>query len=189
LCEGKQKIAVSLRSWIGEEEYLPVLADVLQKLRSKFPVQYVFFPFQYGCDEEVSRRVLDLLTQQGNGVDSGDCIVSGRHTPEQVAAMLKEMDGVLAMRLHAVILSALSCVPAFGLIYDLKVQSFMERAGLGGHFIAIEDMAGNEEVLLQALTNWLLQKNKISEQMEPRIKQMVAMTQRNAQIIKELLKD
>lgn len=183
LKDGKLKIAVSLRSWQGEEEYLPVLTRALQELHRQLPVQFIFFPFQYGCDEEVSLQVL----QAAGGAE--DCIVKGRHTPEQVAAMLKEMDGVIAMRLHGVILSALSCVPAFGLIYDPKVKSFMERAGLEEYCLPVEDIARDEAGLISKLTRWIQNKDAIAKAMQPKVEQMAALTRRNAQIVQELILD
>lgn len=135
LLPNRIKVGISLRSWPGEEDYLPVLKKVFQELRLKLPVQYIFFPFQYGADEEVSRQVLHQLGSEE------DCLVEGKYSPEQMAAMLKEMDGVVAMRLHAVILSSLSCVPAFGLIYDPKVKLYLERAGLEGWSISLEELA------------------------------------------------
>jgi len=187
LSEDKLKIAVCLRSWHGEEEYLPVLIRALRGLRRQYPVQYLFFPFQYGCDEQISHRVLEALGAEGDPMAAGDCIVPGRHSPEQVAAMLKEMDGVIAMRLHAVILGSLSCVPAFGLIYDPKVECFMKRAGLEDRFMAVDEIAGNEENLLSGLCQWLSDLNELSKAMQPKIEEMVSLTRRNAQIVKQLL--
>lgn len=166
LAPSKGKVGVSLRSWEGEQEYLPVLARVLGRLREQMNLQYVFFPFQTGCDEQVSLRVL------GEVFKEGDALVSGRFTPEQVAAMLKEMDGVIAMRLHGIILSSLSCVPAFGLIYDPKVKHFMERAGLGEYSIPVKDIPRREEWLFEQLHCWLLRKEALAAGMKPRIAAM-----------------
>jgi polysaccharide pyruvyl transferase CsaB len=179
------KVGISLRNWPGEEKYLPVLQKALQELRLRLPVQYIFFPFQYGCDEEVSRQVLEELGGEE------DYLVMGTHSPEQVAAMLKEMDAVLAMRLHAVILSSLSCVPAFGVIYDPKVKCYMERAGLEGWSISPEQLAqanaAGQQDLVQLLTDWLMRREEISRRMEPRVEEMRRLTQRNAQLVREML--
>ncbi len=176
----KLKVAVSLRSWEGEEQYLPVLVNALRDLRRQFPVQYIFFPFQYGCDEGVSRLVLESL---GTGED---CIVGGKHTPEQVAAMLKEMDAVIAMRLHAVILSALSCIPAFGLIYDPKVKCFMERAGIADYSVNLDDIV-KDSLLPSRLAAWLAKREEISQQMSPGVAEMTALAARNARIARDLI--
>lgn len=182
LREDRIKVGISLRSWKGEEKYLPALVRILRRLRRLMPVQYIFFPFQYGCDEQVSLQVLEKLE------DKEDCMVAGRHTPEQVAAMLKEMDGVIAMRLHAVILSVLSCVPAFGLIYDPKVKYFMERAGIAGYSITLDEITKDEDVLLSWLSGWLLKREEISGEMEPKVEEMAAMARHNAQIVWDLIK-
>ena len=181
LAPSKRKIGVSLRSWEGEPEYLPVLARVLGRLREQAELQYVFFPFQTGCDEQVSGQVLGEVFREG------DALVSGRFTPEQVAAMLKEMDGVIAMRLHGIILSSLSCVPAFGLIYDPKVKHFMERAGLGEYSIPVKDIPRREEWLFEQLHCWLLRKEALAAGMEPRTANLVDLAKRNAEIARELM--
>lgn len=181
LADGKIKVGVSLRSWEGEKEYLPVLIRALNRLRQHFEIQFIFFPLQYGCDERVCLEVLD-------GLDSdGDNVVAGRHSPEQVTAMLSQMDAVIAMRLHAVVLSALSNVPSFGLIYDPKVESFMNRAGIGEHSMKLEEVAKNESRLSAMLALWLSERKQISERMQRGINEMVAGTARNARIVGELL--
>ena len=180
--QDKINVAVSLRSWDGDKEYLPVLVEALEGLRRQFPLRYVFFPFQYGCDEQVSKVVMESLSGEG------DCMVCGKHSPEQIAAMLREMDAVIAMRLHAVILSALSGVPAFGLVYDPKVKCFMERAGLADYFIAVEELPGNGELLLSRLAGWLLERTSVSKGMKPKIKEMVSLAERNAVIVRQLVK-
>lgn len=181
LLPSKLKIGISLRSWEGEKDYLPVLIRVLKGLRQEFDLQYIFFPFQYGCDEKVSSQVLEAVASEG------DRIVSGSFDPEQMAAMLGKMDGVIAMRLHAVILSAISGVPAFGLIYDPKVRGFMERAGIADFSIAIDEIAAREDLFYQQISEWLPRAEVIGAEMCPRVEAMSDLAERNAVIVSELM--
>ncbi|MBO8129071.1 MAG: polysaccharide pyruvyl transferase CsaB [Peptococcaceae bacterium] len=179
----KIKVGISLRSWKGEESYLPVLIQALQRLKEEYDVQYIFFPFQFGEDEGISQKVMEAVEAEDA------CLLKGTYTPEQVAAMLKEMDGVIAMRLHAVILSAVSFVPSFGLIYDPKVLRFMERAGIAAYSVSLERMQEKEEAFNKQLVDWLAARQQISEQMEPRVEAMMRLSLRSAEIAKQLMND
>jgi polysaccharide pyruvyl transferase WcaK-like protein len=95
---------------------------------------------------------------------------------------LKEMDSVIAMRLHAIILSAISCVPSFGLVYDPKVLRFMERANLGDYHMIIEQMKGQEEEMFGKMTQWLEQRKELGRQMEEPVQDMARRSLRNAEI-------
>lgn len=175
------KVGIALRSWEGEEEYLPVLVRCLKGLREKLDLQYIFFPFQYGRDEQVSERVLGSVFQEG------DCLVTGKYSPEQVAAMLGEMDGVIAMRLHGVILSVLSFLPCFGMVYDPKVRAFLERAGIGEYSIPVEEIPRREKQLMELLAVWISDREVIRLRLKPLVEEMVALAELNARRARELM--
>lgn len=178
----KIKIGISLRSWKNDERYLPILINSLNKLKAKYDIQYVFFPFQYGKDESVSERVLATMA----GEDS--TIVKGHYKPEQIAAMLKEMDGVITMRLHALILSSISRTPAFALCYDPKVKNFMERIGIKRFYFAVENIGLQEDKFKLLLLEWINERENISKHMDEYVENMTLQAERNAEIVQELLK-
>jgi polysaccharide pyruvyl transferase CsaB len=187
----KIKVGISLRPWKDKQAYLPVLIRSLQRLQEAHNVQFVFFPFQYGEDEKISREVMQAVEAvqakedtQTNQVES--YLVQGKYTPEQIAAMLKEMDGVIAMRLHAIILSAISSIPSFGLVYDPKVLRFMDRASLGTHQMEIEQMEENEEDFYIGLNEWLLKLDELSLQMKESVEEMIEKSMRNAEVAKNI---
>jgi polysaccharide pyruvyl transferase CsaB len=173
----KIKVGISLRPWKDKEAYLPVLIRSLQRLQEAHNVQFVFFPFQYGEDEQVSKEVMQAVDGY---------LVQEKYSPEQIAAMLKEMDGVIAMRLHAIILSAISSIPSFGLVYDPKVLRFMDRANLGTHQMEIEQMEGNEEDFYLGLSDWLQKLDELSLQMKEPVEEMIEKSMRNAEIAKNI---
>jgi polysaccharide pyruvyl transferase CsaB len=179
----KLNIGISLRSWKDDHVYLPSLIASLKKLQHKANVKFIFCPFQYGEDEKISQLVM-------NSLDSNDHhFIKGTYTPEQMAAMLKEMDGVIAMRLHAIILSAISNVPSFGLVYDPKVLRFMERAGIDEHSWSIEQIKTQEESFQERLYQWVNSLPAISEKMQEPVNKMIQQSVKNAEIARSLLED
>jgi polysaccharide pyruvyl transferase WcaK-like protein len=90
------------------------------------------------------------------------------------------------MRLHAAILSAISLVPSFGLIYDPKVFNFLERIGTAEHSVCLQDLKGGEE-LAKKLASWLAARRDLSRLMEPRVARLKELARRNAVIAGELL--
>lgn len=194
LDNNKIKVGISLRPWKDKQAYLPVLIRSLQRLKKAHNVQFVFFPFQYGEDEQISREVMQAVettqvTQVNEATETKQAesfLVQGTYSPEQMAAMLKEMDGVIAMRLHAIILSAISSIPSFGLVYDPKVLRFMDRANLGTHQMEIEQMEENEEDLYLGLSDWLLKLNELSHQMKESVDEMIEKSMRNAEIVRSI---
>lgn len=178
---GKLKVGISLRSWQNVSNYLPVLIQALKKLKEDYDVQFIFFPFQFGEDEGISEEVITALDNENS------LIIKGNYSPEQMAAMLKEMDGVIAMRLHAIILSAISNIPSFGLVYDPKVYRFMERIGIDSYSYPLEDVQGNEEEFTKALINWFDKRKEISEQMNQPVKDLVTLSLKNAEIAKKII--
>ncbi|WP_025027169.1 polysaccharide pyruvyl transferase CsaB [Caldalkalibacillus mannanilyticus] len=178
---GKCKIAISLRPWKEDERYLPQLITALQQVKDTLDAELILIPFQYGEDEEISRQVKEQI--QGENVH----VIEGRYTPEQLAAMLKEMDGVIAMRLHAIILGALSCLPSFGIVYDPKVLRFMERADIDAYSWPLEQIPTHSEAFVQRMVHWTSQLESIREKMKQPVDAMKQEALKNAQIAKQLM--
>lgn len=176
------KMGIALRCWQGEEKYLNNLISALNSLKKEYNLKFYFFPFQFGEDESISEQVMQAIEGDGN------YIVKGDFTPEQIAAMLQEMDGVIAMRLHALILSAVSHTPSFGLIYDPKVSNFMINLGIEEYTCQLEEVEQQGNDLYDLLNVWIINKDKISRQIEDKMRDLTAKSLRNAEIVKMLLK-
>lgn len=177
---GKLKIAVCLRSW-NDESFIPTLINSLEFLKERNNIQYIFLPFQYGQDEPISQYVLDKIK------DKSALIIKGRYTPEQIAAMLKEMDGIIAMRLHALILGSISYRPSFAIAYDPKVENFMDRIGLKAYSYKIEKIKDNQEQFIQSLISWVDNLELLSEQIQQPVEEMKQLTLKNAKIARKIV--
>jgi polysaccharide pyruvyl transferase WcaK-like protein len=54
------------------------------------------------------------------------CVLQGQYSPLEMQGIIGQMDLIVGMRLHALIMAASQCVPAVGLVYDPKVRHFAE---------------------------------------------------------------
>ncbi len=177
---GKQKIAICLRSW-KDESFTSVFIDTLTFLKERNNIQYIFLPFQYGQDEPINEYVLDSIK------DESAIIIKGTYEPEQMAAMLKEMNGIIAMRLHALILGSVSYTPSYALIYDPKVENFMERIGLKTYSYNIDEIKNQQEQFIQSIISWIDNIDILSEQIQLPVQEMRKLTLRNAEIARNLI--
>jgi len=178
---GKPKIAISLRSWKDETTYLPGLVQAFQQVKDQMDAELIVIPFQYEEDEKISQKVLDQV--DGSNVH----LIKGKYTPEEIAAILKEMDGIIAMRLHALILGAISHVPAFGIVYDPKVLRFMERAEIDAYSWPLEQIETHTELFVQRVIQWSEKLIHVKEKMIQPVEQMKLEAKKNAQIAKQLM--
>lgn len=113
-------IGVSLRPWPGMDAAEEAIAAGLRA--SDVQPNVLACPFQPSEDLPVCTR---LASRLGDGAR----LVAEPLTPGEYAALLGQMDLVLAARLHALIFAAAAAVPALGIAYDPKVASLQARVG------------------------------------------------------------
>ncbi len=110
-----------------QSEYLfSLIAEAADYLITRYEAQVLFVPFWPGRDEEQAAAVVAKMRNR-----SATHILRGEQPARVLRALLGEMDAVLAMRLHALILSAASGVPVLGFSYARKVSGFLAAVGQG----------------------------------------------------------
>ncbi len=118
-----KKLAVfSLRKWEG----LPI-ADIAAagNMTVKAGYKVVLLPFQYPADLEVSQQIADAMTEEAEVFDGKEAL-----TPREIMTIMDAADFVFGMRLHSLIMAAVTKTPFASLSYDPKVRSFVQQLGL-----------------------------------------------------------
>ena len=112
----KVRVGIYLRSWKNDE----LLIDKMQELchiLAKENVEMFFIPMQHPEDTEFLKGIpLKELHQHS---------ITNQLDVEEVFTLTGEMDLVIGMRLHALIMATAQEVPVVALSYDPKVDAFM----------------------------------------------------------------
>lgn len=178
--DGSERIvAVAPRPWFEqEEEYINKLAWTLDRLIEQRNVTPVFVPMEPPYDTNVSKRIIEKMEHGDKTKLLGD-----HFTPNQFYQFIGKADVTIALRLHALIFSALSNVPHIGLSYDRKVESFLKRSGMWKHSFTLEEFNG-EELLGSALYS-LDNSVEVKQMMEPNVEALRQEAKRNVYLLKE----
>lgn len=119
----KKRLCISVRKWKTiTPEWEKAIAEAIDETAEKYDMYPVFFPMQIKKDYEISARISGMLKRPSavlNEVFSADSALS----------VMSNMDLCIGMRLHTLIYSVSQCVPVIGLVYDPKIQGFLEYIG------------------------------------------------------------
>lgn len=135
----KPLIGVSIREWKKAKDLEITIANAIDHMIKKYDASVVLIPMHYPEDLKISQDVLELVKEDG-------CyLLNNKYNVEEIMGVIKEMDMILAMRLHSLIYAATQSVPMVGLIYDPKITGLLES-------IDIEYMSDVEELNIEELT-------------------------------------
>ena len=98
--------------------------------------------------------------------------------------MLGKMNILIAMRLHAVIMSSVLGVPSLPLAYDPKIANISEQLGL--KYLSLEEI--NEGNLYDMALPLVENHEKISSLLTEKTEILKVKALRNAEIVKEILR-
>ncbi|ABO51610.1 polysaccharide pyruvyl transferase [Desulforamulus reducens MI-1] len=117
----RKMVGISVREWQGLGEYKEVVAELCDKL-CRVGYQVVFLPMHSPDDLETSREVAAMMEQPA-------VVLEGHYSVVEMASLIANMDLLIGMRLHALILAAVMHVPPVAISYDPKIDRFMGLLG------------------------------------------------------------
>lgn len=125
-------IGISVRKWSGHEKYEGIVAALADHMIDKYGLKPVFIPMHYPGDLVIIKRIADKMKGKGY-------IISNKYTVLQIMAVIRKMDILVGMRLHALIFAASQSIPIVGMEYEPKVEGFLKAINQAsvGH---VEDM-------------------------------------------------
>ncbi|NLK87635.1 MAG: polysaccharide pyruvyl transferase CsaB [Clostridiaceae bacterium] len=120
----KPLLGISLRKYPGHEKiehekYESVIAQAIDYMADKYGIYPVFFPMQHPEDVPILENVAAKMHNESY-------IVRDKLDIQETYEMISSFTMLIGMRLHALIFSAVAAVPMIGLVYDPKIQGFLD---------------------------------------------------------------
>lgn len=112
-------IGFFIRKWEGYDRYSRILAQAADYIEEKYNAKAIFIPLHFPSDLAVAEDI-------GAKMKNSPYILKNMYNANKLLGIMKRLQLVLGMRLHALIYAVNLSVPSIGLIYDPKVQGFLE---------------------------------------------------------------
>jgi polysaccharide pyruvyl transferase WcaK-like protein len=156
----------------GKEEFArlkKVIAEVADRLVEQYDAQIIFVPMRAsensrdpGQDDNiVSREIIDTMKYQTHTF-----LLKGDYPPPVLKAFFGEMDLVIGMRMHSLILASMMDVPVLGISLSPKFRPFFNLIGQAKYLIPVEEVRFHN--LLQKISMALEQARTIKAELKSR---------------------
>ena len=120
------RIAVNLRSHHTlTPKRLEILTEAIVQLQGKTQANIILVPFQISQDQQVCQQVAERLGKNQQ--------IIYLENPQQLKGLWSQIDMMIGMRLHSLIMAVSERCPCFALSYDPKVTSLMKEVGIEGY--------------------------------------------------------
>lgn len=117
----KEIIGVSVRNWNKAkdgEKYIKELAKALDNL-SREDKTVLLIPMQLPKDLDISKRLIGEMNEKAY-------ILNKEYNPAQIVGIIGQVQLIFSMRLHTLLFAAVKRVPMIGIIYDPKVEYYLD---------------------------------------------------------------
>jgi polysaccharide pyruvyl transferase CsaB len=177
LTPGVPIVAMSVRSWPNTGTFYPDLAKLCDHLRRTHGMEILFLLMQPDRDRAVALQVQSYMEEPSYLLDA-PC------TPRELMAVLGQSKLCLAMRLHTLIFAARMAVPSVGLVYDPKVESYLQELELpsAGH---VEHFDGPEAI--RRTDALLADYDAVLARLQAKSAQLTQAAQENERLLLEML--
>lgn len=122
IVEGKQYVMVAVRPWQGFDKKISAIAAAAEYAYEEYGLVPLLYAMEPARDLPAVRAVAAKLRCPHLMLEAGS---SG----QEVLALIRRMSLVISMRLHTLIFAAGQNIPMVGIVYDPKVDGFLDYLG------------------------------------------------------------
>jgi polysaccharide pyruvyl transferase CsaB len=150
--QNEHLIGISVREWKKSNDLEAIISNTIDYLIKTYNVKVVLIPMHYPEDVEISSNILNMVKEKG-------CfILQDKYSVEEIMGVIKELDLIVAMRLHSLIYAATQSIPMVGLVYDPKVEGILNSIGMN-YMSNVEEL--NYEQLISNINSVWNNKEKL----------------------------
>lgn len=120
--------------------YIDGMAKNLDRLVVEHNVELTFFATKYPQDADVTK---DIKARMKHG--AGAVIMDENLPPQRILDVVQDVDVLIGTRLHSLILATDAKTPVIGVSYHVKVNDFLQMAGLGDYSLAIHTLHESDD--------------------------------------------
>lgn len=126
-------IGVSVRKWKNTENLEEIIANAIDYTLEKYGVNIILIPMHHPEDLEISLEIQ-------NRVKGQNCYtIKKQYSVEDIMGIIRELDLIIAMRLHSLIYAATQDIPMVGIAYDPKVEGILKSFNIE-YMCSVEDL-------------------------------------------------
>lgn len=116
-------VCVSVRNYRNmSEDFENIIADTCNYIAKNYSCTPVLIPFQKTKDMGICQRIKEKIKYKSILFDT-DCSI------EELFDLFSHARMCIGMRLHSLIYASICTVPSVGIVYDPKIEGFMEYMG------------------------------------------------------------
>ncbi len=115
-------LCLCMRPWEGYEEITDAIAAAADYALEKYKMKTVILPIELPRDSDAGQMIADKMK-------SKPYMVKKRYDSAITIGIISRMAAVMGMRLHSLVFASNVEVPVAGLMYDMKVEGFMNYIG------------------------------------------------------------
>jgi len=178
---------IDKKSKIKFERFEETLAKVADYLVDKLNVRIVFIPMQMSAeqqqqDDKISYEIIKKMKYKKNA-----CILnSEKYTIQELKGIYGQMDLVIGVRFHAIILSASMNIPIVSLPYSPKGIRLTKRLGLEKYSIPVEKVEYKN--LIEKIEKVLSDKSSIKKNLKEKTKILKEKAKFNVKLVYDMLR-
>ena len=116
--ENQNLIGFSVRQWGKNMDYIDTIAKVADIAHKKYNLEPVFIVMQKSGDLKISEDIMQKM-------EANSHIINGSYSPKEILGLIGRLEILVGMRLHALIFASMSSVPCVGVVYEQKVEGFI----------------------------------------------------------------
>jgi polysaccharide pyruvyl transferase CsaB len=153
----KSFIGISIREWHVDDSQYEKIAALCDTLYDKTGYDIVFIVMQVPADVAINNKVRAMMKRPS-------IIIDGNFSSEALLGIIGAARFIIAMRLHTLIFAARNHIPFAGIIYDPKVEYYLDMLSMPS-LGRIEDFDDKEsfEIILDCFDDYQNLRRQLSE--------------------------